>query len=594
MAAQVDYAEAVAQAMNVGLDSYLDVRLAMLLFRNVYTNEGFAYINHVASILLSALEGNPHNIEAWDLLFAHISLTTITDDRLIERAFEIFKPHASLYVKTYEKYLTAIATVYKCEASTSTGPLAFILSEIDAVAPGCNAAGTRIALKSSILPCYKTAYGVGIGTAKGYESTAVQLAWNECGDYSLSTRTNFALADMKAGAFAKLLTMLVGHAADQFDYGLAGNDHTATLAWLLELEQKIPVGHVSKMASSSCTEDKLSLGGDVWAVWGRTGRVLERKSHKKLRGFIKKYYSILGRVEEIAILQYDTFAKLGDPVQLYNDKRLTWGKAKSLGWFQECTCAKNNLYSLNWACCASTTCDVSRRRLLRTEQRHRRRLEITTANDVDSTTLAEMEEDAETGWGVEGTSGTLASQTQVTTEDYAILGEQTSSYSYDPVMFVMYEKNVSGSGSGSGVATPTTTSAPTAVKAGDKEDKGGFDPLIAILISIIVLGFLGAMAFRFGMCPVKPRAHVDLEKVGQPKEVEMSSGHAVAMAEKNETSVPSTTPATAAATTAPSVAAKPSAQRPGSGEDVELGKWESEMGRGDNTERQIKTGVAFL
>ena len=85
MAAQVDYAEAVAQAMNVGLDSYLDVRLAMLLFRNVYTNEGFAYINHVASILLSALEGNPHNIEAWDLLFAHISLTTITDDRLIER-----------------------------------------------------------------------------------------------------------------------------------------------------------------------------------------------------------------------------------------------------------------------------------------------------------------------------------------------------------------------------------------------------------------------------------------------------------------------------------------------------------------------------
>ena len=143
---------------------------------------------------------------------------------------------------------------------------------------------TRIALKSSILPCYKTAYGVGIGTAKGYESTAVQLAWNECGDYSLSTRTNFALADMKAGAFAKLLTMLVGHSADQFDYGLAGNDHTATLAWLLELEQKIPVGHVSKMASSSCTEDKLSLGGDVWAVWGRTGRVLERKSHKTTTG----------------------------------------------------------------------------------------------------------------------------------------------------------------------------------------------------------------------------------------------------------------------------------------------------------------------
>ena len=35
-------------------------------------------------------------------------------------------------------------------------------------------------------------------------------------------------------------------------------------------------------------------------------------------------------------------------------------------------------------------------------------------------------------------------------------------------------------------------------------------------------------------------------------------------------------------------------QGPGYGEDVELGKSKSEMGRGDNTARQIKTGVAFL
>ena len=52
--------------MNLGLDSYIDVRLAMLLFRNVYTNEGFAYVNHLTSILLSALE--KYNIEAWDLI----------------------------------------------------------------------------------------------------------------------------------------------------------------------------------------------------------------------------------------------------------------------------------------------------------------------------------------------------------------------------------------------------------------------------------------------------------------------------------------------------------------------------------------------
>ena len=76
MHSQVDYAESVPHAMNLGLDSYLDVRLALLLFRNVYINEGFAYLNHCASILLSALEVNPHNIEAWDLIFVHIGLTT--------------------------------------------------------------------------------------------------------------------------------------------------------------------------------------------------------------------------------------------------------------------------------------------------------------------------------------------------------------------------------------------------------------------------------------------------------------------------------------------------------------------------------------
>ena len=54
-------------------------------------------------------------------------------------------------LKTYEKFLTAIATIYKCGASKTSGPLAFLLNEIETVAPGCSELGTRLSLKSSIL-----------------------------------------------------------------------------------------------------------------------------------------------------------------------------------------------------------------------------------------------------------------------------------------------------------------------------------------------------------------------------------------------------------------------------------------------------------
>ena len=84
---QVDYMESIVHGMNSGLDSYLDVRLAILLFRNVYTNEGKKYIHKVAALLLSALEKNPHNIEGWELLFTHIGLTTITDEDIIQKTF---------------------------------------------------------------------------------------------------------------------------------------------------------------------------------------------------------------------------------------------------------------------------------------------------------------------------------------------------------------------------------------------------------------------------------------------------------------------------------------------------------------------------
>jgi hypothetical protein len=460
MFSQVDYAEALPHAMNLGLDSYIDVRLAMLLFRNVYTNEGFAYVNHLTSILLSALEKNPHNIEAWDLIFVHIRLTTITDDTLIAKAFRLFRPHANLYLKTYEKFLTAIATIYKCGASKTSGPLAFLLNEIETVAPGCSELGTRLSLKSSILPCYKTAYGVGVGILSTYEKELIQLAWNECEQIASENRSDFALADMKLEAFEQLLGMLVGSAKDQYEYGLAGVNHTATLQWLLQMLTKVPVGHIGKMLND-CTEDPLNLGGDTWAIWSRTGRISERGSHRILRKYIKKYYMILGKVEDTAKLEYDTFERLKGPLALHNQKRLTYNKAKSFGYFKKCTCAK-----ITWSCCSSNNCDTSRRLVSSPEYIHGRRLlEITPTSNVSATDLSEMKEDAESGRGVEGSAGTLSSQTTVTSEDYAILGESISSYSYDPEMFIVLQENGTMA---KNKITITSTVAPTQIQTTTK------------------------------------------------------------------------------------------------------------------------------
>ena len=65
----IDHAASIPLAMNVGLDSYLDVRLAMHLFRSVYYNEGNSILPRVTNILLSALETNPHVPEAWETDF---------------------------------------------------------------------------------------------------------------------------------------------------------------------------------------------------------------------------------------------------------------------------------------------------------------------------------------------------------------------------------------------------------------------------------------------------------------------------------------------------------------------------------------------
>jgi len=145
--------KALAHAMNVGLDSYLDTRLALLLYRNVYSNKGGVELERLASLLLSALAANPHNVEAWDVLFAHFRATTLTSKVLLNEAYRVFKPVASLYPSTYEALLGAIATNFVCDASAGAGGvLPWLLSEIEQTAEACETP-MRVALKIAILPC---------------------------------------------------------------------------------------------------------------------------------------------------------------------------------------------------------------------------------------------------------------------------------------------------------------------------------------------------------------------------------------------------------------------------------------------------------
>ena len=61
-----------------------------LLFRNVYAIEDASIIGQVTRLLLQTLERNPHQIEAWELLLAHIHAGSL----LADEARHPFSSHA--------------------------------------------------------------------------------------------------------------------------------------------------------------------------------------------------------------------------------------------------------------------------------------------------------------------------------------------------------------------------------------------------------------------------------------------------------------------------------------------------------------------
>ena len=70
---------------------------------------GAQVVDRVGAILLSALESNPHNIEAWETLINHIDVASITNQTLIKRVYAVFRPHAMYYPSTFYKMIRSVS-----------------------------------------------------------------------------------------------------------------------------------------------------------------------------------------------------------------------------------------------------------------------------------------------------------------------------------------------------------------------------------------------------------------------------------------------------------------------------------------------------
>ena len=183
--------------MNVGLDSYVDVRLAMHLFRSVYYNEGNSILPRVTNILLSALETNPHVPEAWELIFTHLGMTTLQNNTLFQKSFEQFKPIAKHYPTTFKKLITAAGSLFECPRGvTESGPIKWLEDTIDwlATSEGGGTLGElslKLDMYVEILPCYRSAHGSGMDIVRAWEPYLIAAAWNEPLGITKDTRTYY-------------------------------------------------------------------------------------------------------------------------------------------------------------------------------------------------------------------------------------------------------------------------------------------------------------------------------------------------------------------------------------------------------------------
>ena len=344
----VDYMAAIPNGVNVGLDSYVDVRLAMLLFRTVYSNEGSRSLQKVASLLLSALKKNPHNIEAWELLITHFKLRTIRDAGMMREAYDVFKPYAKEYEKTYEYFLGAIAATYDCKSANST-TMQWLEAQIEEMAPNCGDAGKHLSLMNSVRECYVQKHGTGVEMVKHlFEPTLLKLAWGDCDDAQLVKRTNLNVnpGPVAARGMVAAMALLFGQgekgengALDAI--GIAGDDYKAVFDYLVELEKKWPLGKISAKIPTDCSYgDGLGasmLAGSTLAIWKTSGKMLMHPQYKPLAQVLMRYAMMTGQWNTVAsALAVEAQDKLRHPGPLRAAGRLT-GSSKDYQQFITCT-----------------------------------------------------------------------------------------------------------------------------------------------------------------------------------------------------------------------------------------------------------------
>ena len=423
----IDWYEALAHGMNIGVDSWSDTRLAMQLYRQVYTSEGHEHAPALARLLLDALEVNPHIMEAWDFVFAHIGLGVLTDTDIFSRTFTIFRPFGALYPKTFEKLLALIPARYKCETHDASGIFAFMMGELKTItarSSKCNAP-RLVDFMLRIKGCVETVFPTEEERLDLFLPYIPKLLWNVC-DPPGEDRTDvlYPATEPRSG---RLYRNVLNFLFDQT------GDMERTIGLLEGFRKNMPMMHISWFSTGGFPGCGLYEGPSP----GLTA------IYKITTNKLAKFYKLQGRTEEAKelFLTLET-----DPVKVQAMHQLT-GTADALQMFRDCARqgGGQDEGTNNFTPVDVDLAGTDRRRLqYAAEHPDRlldrapgRRLEIGDLEDAnDPEVLAAFHAAAEEGGGagVQGEEGRLDEMLGFTNEDMEILDDSYTDEKYDMVM----------------------------------------------------------------------------------------------------------------------------------------------------------------
>ena len=124
--------------------------------------------------------------------------------------------------------------------------------------------------------CYAQRHGYGVDLVKNaFEEELLMVAWGDCDRDQIKNRTNL---NVKAGpvdevAIAFAFELLFGECqgCGATATGLAGDDYSAVLDYLVELEGKFPLASLSSPIPSDCSYGEGNgatlLAGESLAIW---------------------------------------------------------------------------------------------------------------------------------------------------------------------------------------------------------------------------------------------------------------------------------------------------------------------------------------